>query len=118
MMAVREKTGGNVVLNTSEDRSLMGGVVIQVRDEVLDGSVRSRLASVRSQLLETPTSDSIWDGDVEDAVGEVKQKLDTLLEKQDWAAAAIQDAVDEAIESLTAVDEDGEDGGDAADGEA
>jgi F-type H+-transporting ATPase subunit delta len=40
------------ILETRVDPDLLGGLVVQVGDWVYDGSVRSRLADIRNQLLE------------------------------------------------------------------
>ena len=41
-----------VVLHVQEDPSLVGGMVIKVGDQVIDGSVKTRLRQLRFQLLE------------------------------------------------------------------
>ena len=40
----------NVVLTTKVDESILGGLVIQVGDQLLDGSTKTRLENLRSQL--------------------------------------------------------------------
>jgi F-type H+-transporting ATPase subunit delta len=47
---LEELTGGKVSLETAEDPSLLGGVVVRVGDRLIDGSVRSRLERLRNQL--------------------------------------------------------------------
>ena len=49
--ALEERTGKKVIVETAVDPSLIGGVVAQVGDLVLDGSVRTQLADLRSKLL-------------------------------------------------------------------
>jgi F-type H+-transporting ATPase subunit delta len=44
-------TGKNVSLRTSEDASLIGGVVVRVGDTIIDGSLKSRLESLKQSLL-------------------------------------------------------------------
>jgi len=39
-----------VVVSTQVDESILGGLVIQIGDRLLDGSTRSRLNSLRNQL--------------------------------------------------------------------
>ena len=39
-----------VVVSTQVDESILGGVVINVGDQLLDGSTRSRLESLRTRL--------------------------------------------------------------------
>ncbi len=49
--ALEERTGKKVIVENAVDPSLIGGVVAQVGDLVLDGSVRTQLADLRSKLL-------------------------------------------------------------------
>jgi F-type H+-transporting ATPase subunit delta len=49
--ALERLTGKRVVVEQRQDASLIGGVVARVGDRVYDGSVRSRLRSVREALL-------------------------------------------------------------------
>ena len=44
-------TGRKVVLERKVDPELMGGVVTRVGDLVIDGSIRTRLADLKAQLL-------------------------------------------------------------------
>ena len=44
-----------VVLEVREDPELIGGIVVKVGDQVIDGSVRTRLQQLRRQLVEQPT---------------------------------------------------------------
>lgn len=41
---------GDVVLDLREDEGLLGGLIVQVGDQVIDGSVRTRLDSMRRTL--------------------------------------------------------------------
>ena len=43
-----------VVLRAREDEDLMGGVVVRVGDQLIDGSVRSRLEQLRQRLARAP----------------------------------------------------------------
>lgn len=43
-----------VVLRVREDEDLMGGVVVRVGDQLIDGSVRSRLEQLRQRLARAP----------------------------------------------------------------
>ena len=47
LSAVLEK---DVALDVHDEPEIIGGIVVRVRDQVIDGSVRSRLAALRSQL--------------------------------------------------------------------
>jgi F-type H+-transporting ATPase subunit delta len=49
--ALEKRTGKKVIMKTEVDPSLIGGVVARVGDLVLDGSLRTRLASVGSRIL-------------------------------------------------------------------
>jgi F-type H+-transporting ATPase subunit delta len=44
-------TGGRIELDVNVDPSLLGGLVVQVGDRLIDGSVRGRLERLRSQLV-------------------------------------------------------------------
>lgn len=45
--ALKESTGKDVEVNVVIDPSVMGGLVTQIGDEIIDGSVRSRLGQLR-----------------------------------------------------------------------
>lgn len=47
---VEAMAGSNVELRTEVDPGLIGGVTIQVRDQLLDASIRGRLERLRDQL--------------------------------------------------------------------
>lgn len=44
-------TGKKIALRQSEDASLIGGVVVRIGDTVIDGSLKSRLDSLKQRLL-------------------------------------------------------------------
>jgi F-type H+-transporting ATPase subunit delta len=44
-------TGGRIDLDVHVDPSLLGGLVVQVGDRLIDGSVRGRLERLRNQLV-------------------------------------------------------------------
>lgn len=50
---LERSTGKKVVITHRQDPSLIAGVVTQIGDQVIDGSVRARLASFRDSLLRT-----------------------------------------------------------------
>jgi|SRR5579884_3408628 len=50
---LRAKFQKEPILETAVDPDLLGGLVVQVGDWVYDGSVRSRLAEIRNQLMES-----------------------------------------------------------------
>jgi F-type H+-transporting ATPase subunit delta len=49
--SLEKRTGKKVLIEASVDAALIGGVVARVGDLVLDGSVRTQLASLREKLL-------------------------------------------------------------------
>lgn len=49
--ALEKVTGGTVMVETRVDPGLIGGVVARVGDLVLDGSVRTQLASIKETLV-------------------------------------------------------------------
>jgi F-type H+-transporting ATPase subunit delta len=49
--ALEKRTGKRVVLSTSVDPDLIGGIVARVGDLVLDGSLRTRLETLKSRIL-------------------------------------------------------------------
>jgi len=49
--ALERRTGKKVLMKSEVDPSLIGGVVARVGDLVLDGSLRTRLASVGNKIL-------------------------------------------------------------------
>jgi F-type H+-transporting ATPase subunit delta len=48
---LEQLTGGRVELDVHVDPSLLGGLVVQVGDRLIDGSVRGRLERLRNQLV-------------------------------------------------------------------
>lgn len=50
---LREVTGNDVILSVRQDPSIMGGIVIQVGDKRIDGSVARRLEELEKSLLRT-----------------------------------------------------------------
>lgn len=49
--ALEKRTGRKVVITTSVDPALMGGIVARVGDQVFDGSLRTRLDTLRTRIL-------------------------------------------------------------------
>jgi len=49
--SLEQRTGKKVVMETAVDPELIGGLVARVGDLVLDGSVRTQLADLRTKLL-------------------------------------------------------------------
>jgi F-type H+-transporting ATPase subunit delta len=48
---LREQTGKEVVLETEVDPELLGGVVVQIGDRLIDASTRARLRALRESLM-------------------------------------------------------------------
>lgn len=51
--ALTKRTGRTIVLRTVVDKAVTGGVVVRLGDEVIDGSVRTRVSRLRSNLAAT-----------------------------------------------------------------
>jgi F-type H+-transporting ATPase subunit delta len=49
--ALEKATGKKVTITHTQDKSLIGGVVTRIGDRVIDGSVKTRLATFREGLL-------------------------------------------------------------------
>lgn len=50
--SLEKRTGEHVDLKVSVDPSILGGVVVRMNDNILDGSVRGTLERLREQLLQ------------------------------------------------------------------
>jgi len=50
--SLEKRTGENVSLTVSVDPTILGGVVVRMRDHIIDGSVRGSLERVRERLLQ------------------------------------------------------------------
>lgn len=50
--ALGKMTGKEVRVNYSVDPSLIGGVVVRIGDKVIDGSIKTRLESMKEHLLQ------------------------------------------------------------------
>ena len=53
---LRQVLDKEVVLEVREDSELIGGIIVKVGDQVIDGSVRTRLQHLRRQLVEQPVA--------------------------------------------------------------
>ena len=53
--ALEKRTGLSFVLEPHVDESVIGGVVVQYRDQILDDSIRTRFAELRDRLLAVQT---------------------------------------------------------------
>ncbi len=49
--SLARRTGKQVILESSVDPALIGGIVARVGDLVLDGSIRTQLGRLRDKLL-------------------------------------------------------------------
>ncbi len=49
--ALQRQTGKKIIMQTVIDPAILGGVIAQVGDHVIDGSVRYRLSALQQQLL-------------------------------------------------------------------
>jgi F-type H+-transporting ATPase subunit delta len=59
---LEDLTGQTVRLETRQDESLIGGVVVRIGDTVYDGSARHQLESLRDRMEEQALSDYSGDG--------------------------------------------------------
>ena len=50
-----EQTGKTIELEVEVDRALIGGAVIRIGDQLIDGSTRGRLRQLREQLMQAGT---------------------------------------------------------------
>ena len=46
-----QMTGGQVIVQTRVDESILGGLVVQMGDRLIDGSTRSRLQALKRKLV-------------------------------------------------------------------
>ena len=54
--ALEKKTGKTILIESKVQPDILGGVVARVGDQVIDGSIRSRLNALRQQLLNSTAS--------------------------------------------------------------
>lgn len=52
--SLEKRTGLSFVLEPHIDEGVIGGVVVQYRDQILDDSIRTRLAELKDRLLAVP----------------------------------------------------------------
>ena len=57
--ALEKRTGKTIIAHTRVQPDILGGVIARVGDQVIDGSIRSRLAALRQQLLKSALSSGI-----------------------------------------------------------
>ena len=57
--ALEKRTGKTIITRARVQPDILGGVIARVGDQVIDGSVRSRLAALRQQLLKNALSSGI-----------------------------------------------------------
>jgi F-type H+-transporting ATPase subunit delta len=50
-----DMTGGEVVVSTRVDESILGGLVVRIGDRLIDGSTKSKLAALKQQLAGVPS---------------------------------------------------------------
>ncbi len=56
--ALEQRTGKTILLETRLQPDILGGVIARVGDELIDGSVRTRLALLRQELINNSASGS------------------------------------------------------------
>ena len=52
IIALQKRTGKNVTLNTVIDKTLLGGIVVEIDGQMLDGSVKNNLKHAREVISE------------------------------------------------------------------
>ncbi len=57
--ALEKRTGKTIITHARVQPDILGGVIARVGDQIIDGSVRSRLAALRQQLLKSALSSGI-----------------------------------------------------------
>lgn len=57
--ALEKRTGKHIIAHTKVQPDILGGVIARVGDQVIDGSIRSRLAALQQQLLKSAVSGSV-----------------------------------------------------------
>src|SRR2546426_7949086 len=57
--ALEKRTGKTIITHTRVQPDILGGVIARVGDQVIDGSIRTRLAALRQQLLKGALSSGI-----------------------------------------------------------
>src|SRR5436305_2634924 len=57
--ALEKRTGKTIITHTRVQPDILGGVIARVGDQVIDGSVRTRLAALRTQLLKGALNNSV-----------------------------------------------------------
>jgi F-type H+-transporting ATPase subunit delta len=58
---LQQATGKTIILDTKVDASLIGGMIAQVGGTVFDASVKTRLAELRQQLLDSNPTTPVGD---------------------------------------------------------
>jgi F-type H+-transporting ATPase subunit delta len=57
--ALEQRTGKTIILQTRIQPEIMGGVIARVGDQLIDGSIRYRLSSLRQQLLNSTANSNV-----------------------------------------------------------
>ena len=57
--ALEKRTGKTIITHARVQPDILGGIIARVGDQIIDGSVRSRLAALRQQLLKSALSSGI-----------------------------------------------------------
>jgi len=57
--ALEKRTGKTIITRARVQPDILGGIIARVGDQLIDGSVRSRLAALRQQLLKSALSSGI-----------------------------------------------------------
>jgi F-type H+-transporting ATPase subunit delta len=77
---VERQLKGNPIMHVTVDPRLMGGLIIRIGDEVLDGSVATRMRTLHRQMHAAKLPQPLWAGDEMDRyLADVRKKVDAEL---------------------------------------
>ncbi len=83
--ALERRTNKKIILQTRIQPAILGGVIARVGDQLIDGSVRYRLSSLRQQLLNSAASSNgkfLSETETNEIVAKIEQAAGNT--QQDW----------------------------------
>ncbi len=83
--ALEQRTGKTILLQTNIEPAILGGVIARVGDQVIDGSVKHRLAVLQQQLLTGVASSS---ADLLPTTDRIEQPISAVSNGRDTAPPA------------------------------
>jgi F-type H+-transporting ATPase subunit delta len=84
--ALERRTNKTIILQTRIQPDILGGVIARVGDQLIDGSVRYRLSSLRQQLLNSAANSHgkfLSETEANEIVARTEQAPENT--QQDWA---------------------------------